>query len=148
MAAAGRAPEIAWPSLSDLSGALGSKRRQLDTLGREVRRLKLRTAKVGRERRVEPEAAVKLLQKRGLPASTARAWVMRVVRRRIREVPAIGEPTEADTTTTSASAYGDPLVEAAAQRYDAVHEVVLPLPQGRADFSTEQLMEALRGGAR
>ncbi len=138
-------PEIAWPSLSDLSASFATKRRQLDTLGRQVRRLKLRTMKIGRERRVEPEAAVRLLQTRGLPPASARAWVRRAVARRMREVPAVAQKTQTESTIDVAAAYADPLVAAAAQRYDAVHRVTLALPEGRADFSAEKLVRATQG---
>src|SRR2546429_4743463 len=92
-------PEIGWPSLSDLSEAFTSGRRRLDVLGRQGRKLKLRTVKIGRERRVEPEGAVQLLRTRGLPAASARPWVQRPMRRRMREVPPLKQKTEGTLAT-------------------------------------------------
>ncbi len=140
-------PEIGWPSLSDLSEAFTSGRRRLDVLGRQVRKLKLRTVKIGRERRVEPEGAVQLLRTRGLPAASARSWVQRAMRRRMREVQAMKQKTEDTLTTTSAAeAYRDTRIIAAAQSYAAVHRPTLTLPEGHADFSTKDLVRAIGGG--
>lgn len=146
MADVSSAPEIAWPSLSDLSDGLGA-RRQLDTLGREVARLRLRTAKVGRERRMEPDAAVKLLRTRGLPARNARAWVAAAVRRRLKEVPALRETGESGTSA-GPSPYREAVIADAALRYDEGHRPVLELPHGRADFGSDELRAAIRGGER
>lgn len=145
-----RAPEIGWPSLSDLSSAFTSRRRQLDVLGRQVEELKVKTVKIGRERRVEPEGAVRLLRSRGLPAENARAWVRRVVQRRMQEVPAMAEHRQetATTTTRVSQGYSDPVVIAAAQRYAQLHRPTLVLPQGRADFNTDDLIRAMAAGQR
>ncbi len=66
----------------------------------------------------------------------------------MREVPAVAEKTRTASTRDVAAAYADPLVAAAAQRYDVVHQVTLALPEGRVDFSAEELLRATQGADR
>lgn len=91
------AAPITWPSLSDLASALYGHVRGLDTLGREVRRLRVKTRKIGRELRVEPRGAVRVLEARGVTARQAMELVARSVRTRTREVPTL----DAKATTVS-----------------------------------------------
>ncbi len=72
-----KAAPIAWPSLSDLATSLYGEVRGLDTLGREVRRLRVETRKIGRELRVEPHGAVRVLEARGVTLRQATELVTR-----------------------------------------------------------------------
>lgn len=149
-AALAKAAPITWPSLTDLASAIYGRARGLDTLGREVRRLRVRTRKIGRELRVEPRGAVRVLGARGLTVEQATAVVVRTVERRKQEVPAMAQQREERTTTRTAPArrYQNPVVAAASQRYEQLHRPTLVLPQGRADFGTDELMRAVTGGQR
>ncbi len=142
---------IAWPSLSDLASPLYGRARGLDTVGRQVRRLRVRTRKIGRELRVEPQGAVRVLEARGVTAEQARAVVTQAVERRKKEVPAMAEQQGARTITrtrTSAQAYRDPVVIAASQRYTQLQRPRLVLPQGRAAFDSADIARAITGGQR
>lgn len=148
-AALAKAVPITWPSLTDLAASLYGRARGLDTLGREVRRLRVKTRKIGRELRVEPSGAIRVLEARGLTVQQATAVVTRAVEVRRQEVPAMAEPHEERTTTrtpTLAQRYRDPVVAAASRRYAELHRPTLILPQGRADFSTDDLMREIAGG--
>jgi len=92
-----KAAPISWPNLSDLAASLYGQVRGLDTLGREVRRLRVKTRKIGRELRVEPRGAVRVLEARGVTRRHATELVTRSVQARSREVPALSVNT---TTTT------------------------------------------------
>lgn len=149
------APEIAWPSLSDLSAALNVGRKALDTLGRRIRALGLRTAKIGRERRVAPEDAIRLLRERGLPGEEARAWVSETIARRTRDVPLLrrrARPTEPRKSRngsqgTSRRRYPRTVANAA-RAFDEVNRVIMaPLPSGPTNIrSAEELVAAAEGG--
>lgn len=92
-----KAPPITWPSLSDLASQMYGEVRGLDTLGREVRRLRVQTRKIGRELRVEPRGAARVLEARGLTPYQASELVARAVKTRSRRVPSL--KTSARTTT-------------------------------------------------
>jgi hypothetical protein len=147
-AAMGKAAPISWPSLTDLAASLYGRARGLDTLGREVRRLRVRTRKIGRELRVEPRGAVRVLEARGLTIERATALVMRVVEMRTQEVPGITEQDReaAAPRIQAAQRYGDPIVRSAAERYEELHQPTFVLPQGQATFSTAELTRAITGG--
>lgn len=97
-----RAAPITWPSLSDLASSLYGSAQRLDTLGREVRRLGVTTRKIGRELRVEPLGAVRVLEARGVPVEKATELVEQAVETRTREVPTM------DTRTTTVVGQADP----------------------------------------
>lgn len=146
-----KAAPITWPSLSDLAAPLYGRARGLDTLGREVRRLGVRTRKIGRELRVEPRGAVRVLEARGVTVEQATAVVTRVVETRKGEVPAMTEqrgPGTIARIAPSTQAYRDPVVVAASQRYTQLQRPTLGLPQGRADFDTADLTRAITGRRR
>lgn len=146
-----RVAPLAWPSLSDLALPLYGRARGLDTLGREVRRLRVQTRKIGRELRVEPRGAVRVLEARGVTAEQATAVVVRVVEKRKKKVPAMEQEPGTRTIPqpqTAAQAYRDPVVIAASQRYAQLHRPALVLPQGKADFGTDDLTRAITEGWR
>lgn len=141
---------ITWPSLSDLAASLYGRARGLDTLGREVRRLRVQTQKIGRELRIEPLGAVRVLEARGVTVEQATEVVARTVEARTQEVPAMAQQKEARTAPKAAPAHGyqNPVVAAASQRYEQLHRPTFLLPQGRSDFSTTELLQAIAGGQR
>lgn len=143
-----KAAPITWPSLTDLASSIYGRARGLDTLGREVRRLRVRTRKIGRELRVDPRGAVRVLEARGVTVEQATEVVARGVEARRQEVPAMAQRKEKRTAARSAPAHGyrDPVVAAASQRYEQLHRPTLVLPQGHADFSTDDLMRAVTRG--
>lgn len=145
-----KAAPITWPSLTDLASSLYRRARGLDTLGREVRRLRVQTRKIGRELRVEPRGAVRVLEARGVTVQQATAVVMRAVETRTQEVPAMAERREERKTTKTAPAQGyrNPVVAAASRRYAQLNRPTLVLPEGRADFSTDDLVRAIAGEER
>ncbi len=146
-----KAAPITWPSLSDLASQLYGRARGLDTLGREVRRLRVQTRKIGRDLRIEPWGAVRVLEARGLTVEQATTLVTRIVEARKGEVPAMIEQRGAGRITrppTSAQSYRDPVVVAASQRYTQLQRPTLVLPRGRADFDAAGLTRAITAGRR
>lgn len=145
-----RAPPITWPSLTDLAASIFGRGRGLDTLGRDVRRLRVRTRKIGRELRVEPRGAVRVLEARGLTIERAIARVEHAVERRAREVPAMAEQDRnpAGPRVQETRRYSDLVVRSAARRYEELHRPTFLLPQGRATFSTAELMQVITRGQR
>lgn len=152
-----RTPQISWPSLSDLARRLYGERRGLDTLGREVRRLRVRTRKIGRELRVDPAGAVRVLEARGVGTQQAKEIVLRVVDERTREVPILSENTTQRTQPTTSSTrrpdpYRNPALIAAArayeqQMYGTSVTSLLPAEAPTDLRDTSQLLDAVRGQA-
>ncbi|MGH2378950.1 MAG: hypothetical protein ACRDGT_10800 [Candidatus Limnocylindria bacterium] len=143
-----KAAPITWPSLSDLASSIYGRARGLDTLGREVRRLRVQTRKIGRELRVEPRGAVRVLEARGVTVEQATAVVVRTVEARKQEVPAMAQQKDERTVprTAPAQGYQNPVVAAASQRYELLHRPRFVLPHGHADFGTDDLVRAVTGG--
>jgi hypothetical protein len=113
---------ISWPTLSELASWLYGQARGLDTLGREVRRLRVTTRKIGRELRIEPRGAVRVLEARGVTAQQATDLVTRAVETRIREVPALNVTSARPVSTTKRDEpYGSmrPALVAAMKKYEA-----------------------------
>lgn len=144
---------IAWPSLSDLASALYGHVRGLDTLGREVRRLRVRTRKIGRELRIEPRGAARVLEARGVTARQATELVARSVRARTREVPALNaKATTGSRTQRDPYAAMGPALTAALQNYEqrmfgVSVTTLLPSDVPTDLTSTEDLARAVGGAA-
>ncbi len=145
------APPISWPSLSDLARRLYGERKGLDTVGREVRRLRVRTRRIGREVRVEPEGAVRVLEARGVTAEQATNIVAEVVSERSREVPVLsGSMRTANGRQVDPYAAMSPELAAAALAYEqrmfgtSVTEL-LPREAPTDIKSTEDLLAAIGG---
>jgi hypothetical protein len=86
------APAAAWPSLSQLAAALGQRPgRELSTLSRAVRAKGLHSRRLGRERRIAPPDAVRLLVDRGVPELRATRVVEKLVEARAGAIPALKE---------------------------------------------------------
>lgn len=148
------APPISWPSLSDLARRLYGEGRGLDTLGREVRRLGVKTRRIGRELRVEPRGAVRVLEARGVTVDRATEVVTQVVRARSREVPALnvkGNATMSEARGEPYAAMG-PGLTAAMQAYEqrmfgTPVRTLLPHEAPTDLKSTADLLHAIGGSA-
>ncbi len=147
------ASPISWPSLSDLARRLYGERKGLDTVGREVRRLGVRTRRIGREVRVEPEGAIRMLEARGLAAEQATNIVAEVMRKRSREVPVMsGSVQTASVRQVDPYAAISAELAAAALAYEqrmfgTSVTALLPREAPTDIKSTDDLLAALRGQA-
>ena len=152
MATPRKTAPILWPSLSDLASQLYGEARGLDTLGREVRRLHVKTRKIGRELRIEPHGAVQVLEARGLTLRQATESVARAVTTRSREVPALAMSTSmrADRRTDPYASM-NPALSAALQEYEKRTFGTLPAALLPNDVPTDiprtaDLVRAVGGG--
>lgn len=149
-----KAAPITWPSLSEIASWLYGRTRGLDTLGREARRLGVVTRKIGRELRIEPSGAVRVLEARGVTAQRATELVTQAVATRTREVPALNiqpsvrpaTPTRRDDPYASMS----PALTAAMREYEKQMFGASPgdmLPNNVATdiVSTEDLLRPVVG---
>lgn len=149
-----RAPPISWPSLSDLARRLYGEGRGLDTLGREVRRLRVTTRKIGRELRVEPKGAVRVLEARGVTVDLATEVVTQAVQARSRKVPALNANANATMSEPQRDLYAamGPRLTAAMQAYEQRMfgmpvTTLLPREAPTDIKSTKDLLTAIGGSA-
>lgn len=155
MATPRKTAPILWPSLSNLASQLYGEARGLDTLGREVRRLHVKTRKIGRELRIEPHGAVQVLEARGLTLRQATESVARAVTTRSREVPALAMSTSSTSMRaerrTDPYASMNPALSAALQEYEKRTFGTLPAALLPNDVPTDiprtaDLVRAVGGG--